>query len=62
MKAWLRRVRREQARVLLRNTVLPQQVIADLCGYCDEQYFCRDFRQQTGATPGRFRRQGRVDA
>lgn len=59
MKQWLRQVRLEQAKVLLRNTVLPQSVIAELCGYGDEQYFCGDFRKQTGETPGRFRRAAR---
>ncbi|MBD3241199.1 MAG: helix-turn-helix domain-containing protein [Chitinivibrionales bacterium] len=56
MKAWLRQVRLEQAKALLRNTVLPQSVVADLCGYADEQYFCCDFKKLTGETPGRFRR------
>jgi AraC-like DNA-binding protein len=56
MKQYLRRVRLKQARVLLRNTVLPQSVIADLCGYADEHYFSCDFRKQTGGTPGTFRR------
>ncbi len=43
------------AREMLRSTVLSVKEIGYRCGFEDEQYFCRIFKQQTGSTPSNFR-------
>ncbi|MDE5950341.1 MAG: AraC family transcriptional regulator, partial [Acetatifactor sp.] len=45
-----------KARELLAYTEKPVSEIADDCGYHNVEHFCRQFRQQTGLTPGAFRR------
>ncbi len=53
---YLTRVRVEQARMLLLSTDLPA---ADLCGYVgfgSRQHFTSVFRQETGMSPGEYRR------
>jgi len=45
-----------EARELLRSTTLSVKEIGYECGFNDEQYFCRLFKQQTGSTPSDFRR------
>ena len=45
-----------EARELLRSTTLSVKEIGYECGFEDEQYFCRLFKQQTGSTPSDFRR------
>jgi AraC-like DNA-binding protein len=37
----------------------PLAIIADRCGFCDQSYFTRVFRDVKGLTPGQFREQGR---
>ncbi len=44
------------AREQLAYTDKPVAEIADACGYRNVEHFCRQFRQQTGFTPGAFRR------
>lgn len=44
------------AREQLTYTEKPVAEIADSCGYHNVEHFCRQFRQQTGLTPGAFRR------
>ncbi len=44
------------AREMLRSTSLAVKEIGYRCGFEDEQYFCRIFKQQTGDTPSRFRK------
>ncbi len=44
------------AREQLAYTEKPVSEIADSCGYRNVEHFCRQFRQQTGLTPGTFRR------
>ncbi len=43
------------AREQLTYTEKPVAEIADACGYHNVEHFCRQFRQQTGLTPGAFR-------
>lgn len=45
-----------KARRLLKTTTFQIKEIASQCGWRDEHYFARLFRQKTGATPGEFRR------
>ncbi|MBD5527875.1 MAG: helix-turn-helix transcriptional regulator [Lachnospiraceae bacterium] len=45
-----------KAREQLAYTEKPVSEIADDCGYHNVEHFCRQFRQQTGLTPGAFRR------
>jgi AraC-like DNA-binding protein/mannose-6-phosphate isomerase-like protein (cupin superfamily) len=49
-------VKVSSAREMLRRTNLLVKEISGLCGFDDEQYFCRIFKQLTGNTPGEFRR------
>lgn len=44
------------ARNLLLNSTRPVGEIATLCGFADEAYFSRRFRQAHGLPPGQFRR------
>jgi AraC-like DNA-binding protein len=44
------------ARELLRSTTLSVKEIGYRCGFEDEQYFCRLFKQQTSSTPTEFRK------
>lgn len=44
------------AREQLSYTEKPVSEIAYACGYRNVEHFCRQFRQQTGMTPGAFRR------
>jgi len=50
-----RRIR--QAALLLRDPALTVKEVAWQCGFEDFSYFNRLFRQRTGMTPGKFRRQ-----
>lgn len=44
------------AREQLAYTEKPVAEIAEACGYRNVEHFCRQFRKQTGLTPGAFRR------
>jgi AraC-like DNA-binding protein len=46
----------EQAAALLRDDARSITQIADALGFSDPAYFCRRFREQTGYSPGQFRR------
>jgi AraC-like DNA-binding protein len=52
------RVRRriDRAKTLLAEGRWPLKVVAERLGYCDLYFFCRQFKQETGMTPGEFRR------
>jgi AraC-like DNA-binding protein/ligand-binding sensor protein len=52
----LRRLRVEQAKVLLRNPYLSIQEVADRTGFADASYFARVFREETKATPSLYRK------
>ena len=43
------------AKYLLSSSSSDTSAIASKCGYSDEKYFMRIFRQQTGMTPGQYR-------
>lgn len=53
---YLIRYRIGQAQRLLRNTSLPISEIGLATGFCDGNYFTRQFRRITGATPSKWRR------
>ena len=50
----LRRI--DRAKALLAEGRLPIKALADCLGYCDLYFFCRQFKRETGQTPGTFRR------
>lgn len=54
---YVRVTRMEQAKSLLRNTSRTIQWIAEQCGYNDEKYFSRLFREQVGLLPSEYRQQ-----
>jgi len=45
----------ERARALLDQTALSVTQIAEALGYQSPAFFCRQFKQRVGTTPGRFR-------
>jgi len=45
----------EAKRIISDNPSLPLAAVAEKCGYCDEYYFSRHFREHTGMSPGRYR-------
>ncbi len=55
--ALLRQCRVDLACELLLHTDETLAVIADRCGFCDQSYFTRVFRDVKGVTPGQFREQ-----
>jgi len=44
------------AAYLLANTDMSVAAVADMCGYENESYFMRQFRQRRGCTPSEFRK------
>jgi LacI family transcriptional regulator len=50
------RTRLRHARLLLLETDLPQAQVAADCGFTSLSHFSRRFRQETGQSPGQFRR------
>jgi len=54
-------LRLERARSLLQSTWYKVAGIAAECGFSSSQYFHRFFRQQTGLTPGAYRRRYRAE-
>ncbi|MFP4381364.1 MAG: AraC family transcriptional regulator [Candidatus Sumerlaeia bacterium] len=53
---YLNQLRILRARTLLENTEHKIASIARMCGYHDEKYFLRCFRQSENTTPGQYRR------
>lgn len=53
---YLRNIRVEQAKVLLRTTTLPTAQIAISCGFQSPHHLIRSFKKVTGQTPGDYRR------
>ena len=51
-------LRIDHAKYLLTTTDLKLIHIAELCGYTNEVHFYRQFKQITGITPARFKKQG----
>ena len=58
--AEMQRVKIEQAKRLLATTEMPIRHIAPRCGFEYLQYFTTVFRQQTGRTPGQYRKDSRL--
>lgn len=56
----LKQVRLHRAANLLRNTLLPVQIIALTVGYSSRSYFSRAFRSAYGTDPKAFREQARA--
>lgn len=53
---YLSAVRLDQARNMLKQSDLPVYEVARQCGYADERYFGRLFKQATGVLPQEYRR------
>jgi len=53
--AFWNRARRDRAAVLLRETHLPLDEIADMLGYCNTYHFSRHFKAAYGQPPARWR-------
>jgi len=56
IKEWIRHARIERSKDLLIRTQFKMSVIARMCGFNDEKYFLRIFRQNVGMTPGKWRK------
>lgn len=54
---YVQAIRIERAKVLLRQTDLILETIAQQIGYADAVYFSRLFKRHTGMSPGKFRSQ-----
>lgn len=50
------KVRIENSKYFLKNTLLPLAVIATKCGFCNQQYFCKIFKSREKITPIKYKR------
>ncbi len=55
--SYVNRLRMEEAAMMLRETRLPVQRVAELVGFSDANYFIDRFKRFSGSPPGRYRRQ-----
>lgn len=55
ISAYISFVRIEKSKQLLKSTATPIAQISDLCGFEDQSYFSRVFRQHTGLSPKKYR-------
>ncbi len=55
--AYLRTLRIEQAKLLLRTTSLPLAQVAQSCGFQSEHRLIRSFKKETSLTPGGYRKE-----
>ena len=55
IKDYLRKIRLQEAKLLLRTTELPIGVISDMCGYNSPIVFRRSFKELTSLTPTQWR-------
>ena len=55
-KAYIIKLRIEQAKLLLNTTALPSYKVGMLCGFQNEANFIRLFQSSTGITPGQWRK------
>ncbi len=53
---YLKKLRMEQAQILLRDTELPMAQVAEQVGFSDYNYFCRVFRKETGLSTRQVRK------
>jgi YesN/AraC family two-component response regulator len=58
LSAYLNRLRVEKAVTMLTESDKPLQEIAESCGFEDQSWFSKIFKNYTGASPGRYRKQG----
>lgn len=58
LSSYLNRLRVEKAAALLTETGSPLNVIAGLCGFEDQSWFSRIFKNFTGVSPGKYRGTG----
>lgn len=54
--AYLRAIRIDQAKMLLRSTALSTEQIAQACGFQSQHHLIRSFKKVTKQTPGGYRR------
>ncbi len=59
---YLRRIRLENAKLLLAYREYSVDAIAGMVGYSGGNYFCKVFRQAEGLSPGQFRERSRPRA
>jgi AraC-like DNA-binding protein len=52
---YLKRLRMQEAKRLLRRTTLPIGDVAAQCGFCDHSYFAQIFHRETGCSPTDYR-------
>ena len=57
---YLNRMRVEKAASMLLTTDLPISEVAAACGFEDQSWFSKIFRNNTGLTPGKYREQGNM--
>ncbi|MCL2208851.1 MAG: helix-turn-helix domain-containing protein [Treponema sp.] len=55
---YLNRLRVEKAAAILLTTNIPISQIAKICGFEDQSWFSKIFKNNTGLTPGKYRDQG----
>ena len=59
-KHYVRDVRIEKARILLRESFLSVKQVANQVGFGDRSHFSRDFKNECGQSPSDFRRHART--
>jgi len=57
---YLNRLRVEKAAAMLISTNIPISKIASACGFEDQSWFSKIFKNNTGLTPGKYREQGNI--
>jgi two-component system, response regulator YesN len=57
---YLNRLRIEKAAAMLTSTNIPISKIAAACGFEDQSWFSKIFKNNTGFTPGKYREQGNI--
>jgi len=57
---YLNRLRTEKAAAMLVTTNIPISEIAKICGFEDQSWFSKIFKNNTGLTPGKYRDQGSI--
>jgi AraC-like DNA-binding protein/ligand-binding sensor protein len=57
---YLNRLRVEKAAAMLVTTNMPISGIASACGFEDQSWFSKIFKNNTGFTPGKYREQGSI--
>ena len=55
ISAYVSHIRIEKSKALLRQPGVPIAEIAGLCGFEDQSYFTKVFKNVTGETPQQFR-------